>query len=265
MTEKSNIIRSCQLQSQLDEKGYCVINWDIADVLTKLEQTYYESGLLADRDTYLTLYCNDVEMRTRIQGKLRSIIQPVLETFFIEYKILVAAYIIKPANSAEPFYIHQDPTIVDERKYIPVNMWIPLQDAIIDNGTLWVLEKSHKLYKSWRAPSLPHLFEKDTEKIKPLLKPVEVRRGQILFFDPRLVHMSGVNKTVHQRVVAYFTVAHHTASIMTPVMVNASNMKQCKLIPQPDNYFDVCTDFLSGVVAGRHYDYSMYETIFTES
>ncbi|HLK14213.1 MAG TPA: phytanoyl-CoA dioxygenase family protein, partial [Fimbriimonadaceae bacterium] len=63
----------------------------------------------------------------------------------------IAHAIFKPAGQGAPTPWHQDEAYWDPAKsYCAVSVWMPLQEATVENGCLWFLPGSH------RWPVLPH-------------------------------------------------------------------------------------------------------------
>jgi hypothetical protein len=84
--------------------------------------------------------------------------------------------------------------------------WIPFEDSSVENGTLMVVDGSH------RWPEADHLRDfkvRDLDDIGTRLGrdlptdavvPVAVRKGQVEFHHCRLLHASGPNRSPHPRV-----------------------------------------------------------------
>lgn len=92
-----------------------------------------------------------------------------------------------------------------------VAAWASLEDATIENGALKIVPKSHKVkfydheYPDWNGMVNKAYFgikdhEKfdDTQKIDLLMK-----KGDIVFFHPLLIHGSGENKSTGYRKVDF--------------------------------------------------------------
>ncbi len=79
--------------------------------------------------------------------------------------------------------------------------WCPLiRDTTIENGTIWVCPKSHKIgiaKQDWIESSNRALQLIVKDEVVQQFEPIqlEMKLGQLLIFDPRLFHKSGVNTT----------------------------------------------------------------------
>lgn len=112
------------------------------------------------------------------------------------------AFFIKPGSreksKLEP---HQDSPVIDERTTYAIFTWIPLQDINEENGALYVLSRSHLWGNSCRSQHIPWAFRNLNRQLWKYMKPQYINRGDILFFDPSLIHGSAGNYTSEIRVV----------------------------------------------------------------
>jgi ectoine hydroxylase-related dioxygenase (phytanoyl-CoA dioxygenase family) len=127
--------------------------------------------------------------------------KPIFETYFQNYKNVLNSFIVKIAGDKSEFALHQDSTSCDESKYSPLSLWIPLQDTNIDNGTLCVVPKTHQVFSNYRGVSIQPDYYKYEEEIRKYLMPIQLKAGDILVFDNRLVHYSPANKSKNDRIV----------------------------------------------------------------
>lgn len=94
---------------------------------------------------------------------------------------------------------HQDEDFIPTRDRSLAGAWIAIDDAVVDNGCLWILPESHKPGILW--PMYPHKDDRydcvqmsydfpyeDKEAV-----PVEVPAGSIVFFNGYLLHKSEPN------------------------------------------------------------------------
>ena len=96
------------------------------------------------------------------------------------------------------FHSHQDWTMVDGTTGTgTVNVWCPLVDATLDNGTLRVAPGSHRMLDAVRCSPMPPSGDQNPgwQVGWQEMLPVEVRVGQVLIFDHATPHSSGPNTT----------------------------------------------------------------------
>ena len=95
---------------------------------------------------------------------------------------------------------HQDENFIPTRDRSLIGVWIALDDAVIENGCLWVIPGSHKdgiLYptrphNSTEFDHTPELFQTPFEGEMGMA--VEVKRGGAVFFNGYLHHRSLKNR-----------------------------------------------------------------------
>jgi hypothetical protein len=114
------------------------------------------------------------------------------------YEPFMIAATTKGAQGEDVRY-HQDWTYTDERQVRAVFLWCPLVDVVIDNGTLSVVSGSHEWSRSIRPSRAVQITEELQGDLAPLGRPVELRAGDALVFDPATFHGSGPNRTDHRR------------------------------------------------------------------
>lgn len=109
-------------------------------------------------------------------------------------------YYYKPPG-ARGQAMHQDNFYLLASPATCIAAWTPIDDATEDNGCLWVVPGSHRhdihcpeegSTRTWFNYGDSHIkpFPRDAKPV-----PVEVMRGQTLFFGGNLIHGSGPNRT----------------------------------------------------------------------
>ncbi len=104
---------------------------------------------------------------------------------------------------------HQDEDFIPTRDRTLAGGWIALDDATIENGSLWVIPGSHKPGILWPMEKTEdERFDCTKESINFPYKdedaiPVEVKAGAIVFFNGYLLHRSLPNRmqSGHRRVL----------------------------------------------------------------
>jgi phytanoyl-CoA hydroxylase len=99
---------------------------------------------------------------------------------------------------------HQDERFIPTRDRSLVGAWIALDDATIENGCLWVLPGSHRpgILHQHRPHDNPDEYDPTDESFgfdDSGAIPVEVKTGDVVFFNGYLLHKSTKNRSTGTR------------------------------------------------------------------
>jgi hypothetical protein len=98
---------------------------------------------------------------------------------------------VKEPGPEGDFPVHQDWTYVDESRFASYAFWIPMQDVTINNGVLHTVSGSHRFITALRGPYVHEPFKQLSESIKTkYAEPVNLKAGEALIWDHRLIHFS---------------------------------------------------------------------------
>lgn len=190
---RDSIFKENQQQAQFEKDGFVKIplleNHQI-EQLQELCVSYFPevSGVF-----FSSSYLNDASLKKKISKEIIEIIQDKLAKFFINYRSIGAAFLIKGVGAQSEMPMHQDWTIVDESKFYAANIWIPLTPTDAKNGTIEVMKGSHRWNNALRAPTLPFPFEGHQERIKKELTLIETKPGEVVVLNQALIHYSKPN------------------------------------------------------------------------
>jgi phytanoyl-CoA hydroxylase len=137
-----------------------------------------------------------------LRAILDSLVVARLDRSEGEAKCLQDYIFCKPAGEAGKAW-HQDATYIETDARSLTGVWIPIDDASIDNGCLWFIPGSHQSGELFRMER----HGRDDYDNAPVSigfddhseLPVEVKAGDVVFFDGHLLHRSGPNTTERPR------------------------------------------------------------------
>jgi Phytanoyl-CoA dioxygenase (PhyH) len=197
------IIKDAELAQQLHHTGYVVHGNIGAANIEKLLHLYNKLHHFKapDGGMFYSLYSDDIAYRQTVHQEIGQTLFEVYNKFFKNYKSVINSFIVKLPGPQSEFTLHQDSSGLDELKYSPLSLWIPLQDTNLDNGTLCVVPKSHGFFYPYRGISFSSPFKHFEDLLRNYLVPVNLKAGDILMFDNRLVHYSHINKSAGPRIV----------------------------------------------------------------
>ena len=179
-------------QREFDQRGHFVYQAFSENDIAAIRHFYSLKDPGINKDFYSSIESEDAAYRIEVDTFLKSYFTPLIDILMDRYLSLAATFIVKRgANST--IYDHTDDCLVDESEHTSVNMWSPLVDTGTLNGAIRVLPGSHRIPNVQRGFGIPYRFEsfKEIYADKMILCPMKA--GQILVYDPRLIHNSYPN------------------------------------------------------------------------
>lgn len=244
-----SVVRATSLAEQLHTEGYSVAELFNQEQILLLKDLYNETHNLSSSEggMFYGMYSLDLNYRKHVHHKISEIIQPALDTLFKDYKNVVNFFISKLPGPQSELNIHQDMTSLDETLFSPLSIWIPLHDVNEENGALCVVPRSHFMFSPFRSISFQTPYGNLSDEIAQYLRPVYMKAGQALIFDPRILHHSLPNFSNSPRVAIVAGIFPSEAEIITCYKEPEPDAA-IELLLQPDdfmftndNFFHNCT------------------------
>jgi cyclopropane fatty-acyl-phospholipid synthase-like methyltransferase len=201
------ILRDDAQNALLSRRGYVrerfLTETQINELLANARLFYPEDKLSPSQDqsgkSFILNSYTDPNTAYRESGAkyLKSILYPYIEQLFHGYRIISCGLFIK-VPGAGWLDLHYHPTVVDNPKHWVIDIWCPLINADLENGTLCVVPESHKIFpQTIGHPSSGPLFCKDyTDVIREQYSlALPSQAGDAVIFDNSLLHWSPVNRS----------------------------------------------------------------------
>lgn len=155
----------------------------------ELEHAFYGSVSIGELETKKEIH-RDIS---------QNLLGPYFEELLQDHRVLTYCFLVKGLGDKSILKLHQDWSIVDERKYRNYNLWVPLVDSTKENGPLYALKGSHHFPLNIRGGGIPHKYSQCFESAKEHMEAIEVMTGEALLFDVRLLHYSPPNHSQYPR------------------------------------------------------------------
>lgn len=199
----TQIFKDTQHDQALLENGYAIVPFLNSDQIQRLKDYFYELHPETPKGLYATAHSPDLEFRKKISDRISEEFKAPCDEWFDDIFQQGGTFIVKgPGQSIlDP---HQDWNIVDETEFRSFNVWVPLVDVTAENGAVFILEKSHLLMPTFRGPNFPNPMGKIMPEVWKLMVPLEMKAGEALVYDHRLVHGSPRNETETDRLACVF-------------------------------------------------------------
>lgn len=201
------ILRDKSQNALLSRRGYVrqrlLADDQIKDLLDNARHFYPQADLLPSMDRsgnsyILNSYTDDnTAYRQFAAEHLKNILRPYVEQLLDGYRLISCGLFIK-APGAGWLDLHYHPTVVDNPKHWVIDIWCPLIDTDLTNGTLCVVPESHKIFPQIIGhPSSGPLFCKDYTNIvrEKFSLALPSRAGDVVIFENSLLHWSPINNS----------------------------------------------------------------------
>jgi ectoine hydroxylase-related dioxygenase (phytanoyl-CoA dioxygenase family) len=213
-----NIFKTDELQEQFDQKGYVVLPMLEKDEVDAL-LTYYKNQSFDNKieaGFHISLDNQNEELVKEVGSKIKEVLAPKATQLFDDCKIFTSSYVIKEPGLQNIVPPHQDWTFVDESEFCSATVWIALVDVTEQNGALGVIPGSHKIFHHKRSSPSPqskspladHIFT-----LFPFVEVIEMKAGESLIFDNRLIHASPPNLSDQARIAVGIGITQREAQL----------------------------------------------------
>ena len=201
-------------QADLERYGFAVVDALDEAQLELARQLYAELGPAPD-DPKVALnwsfHSRSAAYKREVKAKMLAAFGDVVDEMLVDHEVYLTTFITKWPGPNSGFAPHQDPSLVDERHYRGVTVWIPLGDTGpvdgIDNGMLRFVPGSHRFSDALRVTDVDRSQVAGHEEA--VLRHgvgMPSTAGQALVFDNRVIHYSMPNESDEPRVVLSFGV-----------------------------------------------------------
>lgn len=223
------LFKNAEIQEEFALNGFSVQPFlNTAEVATLLNS--YEGLLSMLPDGLPDTFCpsgrfEDPVLRNFARNSIDAVVPSRLKSFFIDRKasLLGGTFLIKPSGPNTALSPHQDSSHVDESCSFSVYAWIPLVDTTIENGAFHVVPGSHLWGNKHRSLNVPWCFAGEEDSLLKLSQPVDVKCGEVCFFEGALIHSSPPNLSEQTRVALNYFIKpanqqflHHFVDEKTP-------------------------------------------------
>ncbi len=203
-----------KLQTEFDSKGFVkvpLLNTNEVDTLVKLyNQT---SHIHADTNSlhHTTTDTRNEAVIRKVDMAIKQMFVPALEKIMLDFKPLAGCFHIKECGSGSATGIHQDPTFVDESRYVSANVWVALHDMNEQNGHLYFIPGSNKIPCLRITPDSPSYYANFYGDLKGMAEPVSMKKGEAVIFNNATIHGATDNLSNRVRLAATLLVCSNKA------------------------------------------------------
>ena len=195
-----------QLDTQFKTDGYCVVENLLPQQTVKLlEENFFRLADKAGLDIpFSTTHWSSNDLyRQEVHRSVTEAVFPLISRLLPNYKNIFGYYLAKKPGGKNKTTIHQDWTLCDESIYTGMTLWSPLTAVNLQNGCFQVVKRSHLFYNNIRGTNIESPYTSFGNAIEEeYLTSLELKKGDAVFFDHRLMHASPPNLTDKIRIAA---------------------------------------------------------------
>lgn len=207
------------LQIEFEKNGFVKIpllkQEEVQDLLAYYNNLELDSK--QDNGFHISLDSQEPALVKEISNRIKTVFEHSINDVFEAAKVFTASYVIKEPGLQNIVPPHQDWTFVDEEKFCSLTVWTPLIDVTEENGALGVIRGSQHLFKHFRSSPSPqsksplsdHIFT-----LFPYVDIIEMKAGEALIFDNRLIHASPPNLSNSPRIAVGVGLCHADAKLL---------------------------------------------------
>mgnify|MGYP006089270081 CR=1 FL=1 len=210
---ESLILKNKSAQGQLNEKGYVIVSLLQAEDVLNLTNFYNQNNAELPSGLSATAHNPDFAFRAKMSDFIHETVRVKINEKFNNIKMLGGTFMSKTKGESGVLPPHQDWTLVDEKEHASYNLWIPLVDVNQNNGSIQVIDGSHKWKEGVRGPNLHGPFAESTDEMWGKMNTLDMKAGEVLVYDHRLVHSSTENNTDQNRLVVVFGIIPESAEM----------------------------------------------------
>ena len=198
---KGELLTMRRFERELLEKGFYILPQVDSEIIESL--IGFSSNLNTNKGLgfHTSHFLPDLKEKVKIHEFLNQTIETIVKDYFQDYKIIYANFMIKGGGKEGAVPLHADWSYVDETQFVSYSIWLPLCNISAQNGGFGVVPYSHLIANQERGPNI-HLTSrrKDAEIIERWGESLQMKKGEMLVYDHRLLHYSDVNLSEHVRV-----------------------------------------------------------------
>jgi hypothetical protein len=194
----NRIFHDLELESHFQKNGFVSIPLlspeEVSEINDELTHLATDAQLRERMPFYLSLFDGD-QAHKKLCRQVISRVASRFQTVLFNYRFTLGNLFYKFPDSGE-LNIHDHADQTDESKYTSITVWIPLVDTDRTNGTLELVDGSHKLFPFITHFNAPLYFNDFSRSlVDNYCRPTNARAGEAIIFCDKLIHYSGPNFT----------------------------------------------------------------------
>ncbi len=204
--------RDAALDAQFERDGFVVVPGVARDAVRPMRRIHRRLVGRVPSGFYSTPYSPDAELKRAVHAALLQECGPAIDMVLESYRPLLASFVTKGVDRRGAMPPHMDWSFVCERRASSLNFWVPLVDVDSRNGAVSVLPGSHRMEFTRRGSGTTNPYSEIEQLAAAHMVPLEMKAGDALIHDHRVLHSSPVNRRRRPRVAIACALVHRDVS-----------------------------------------------------
>lgn len=222
-------------EDEINENGYIVIkNFLDANQVNYLKGLYENQHCESEIGCWNSLYDLPIGQGRELSDKVVKALEPKFQELFNNAVFPVALYISKNPHKGHASLVHRDDSMHNEEEVQYRQCWMPLVDITKKNGALYVVPKSHLLFKDERPMFAPWGYDHLRDRLEHEFEVLYLNAGDLVVYFEKTLHGSYLNNSEEKRPVLQGAVLHKDSEPFFTRFNSAENVVE---------YFKVTNDF----------------------
>jgi len=238
--KKHQSFKDNELQERFEKFGYVTMkNFLDKETISHLHSIYEQtSNVVTDKSFFISQWSNKSDIKDKINREVQKALVPRAQKYLNNYEPVFAVFGVKHPKPDSNMYLHQDWSHVDETSFRTINVWCPLLDLTANHGPVQLIKGSHRLFDTWRGVDIPDSFlDIGAENLKPYLTDIILEAGDVLMWDHRIIHGSGINSSDTTRVAAIVNMRPKDAKFYLFYADSYKDVKEIEVFEPPADFF----------------------------
>lgn len=229
--------KDSRLQEEFDKIGFVKVPLLSGEDVFLLKKYIIENTPIVDMSNQLGFFqgvcIENKEEKKSLDKYIKSIVNSKLSDLIHNFKPIIYTALAKGSSDNSKLELHQDSSFVDENIDYSMSLWIPLSDSNFENGAIHFLDGSHKTFPIIRCATISHDYG-DPQKIKDRMQCIDVKAGEVLLFNARLLHYTPNNTSGEIRIAVMSCLVRSDADILQWYKISDSRLEVYKM---EDDFF----------------------------
>lgn len=254
MKEKRPLFKDDALQAQFERDGWVKLSLLDGDEVERLLAYYHNlpAEPLPDYGFHVSMDKASQSLKEGVMKELREVIGRKAASYFRDFQIFTASFVVKEHNPKGVVPPHQDWTFVDEEQFDSVTVWTTLVPTDMHNGCMGVINGSHRYFDYIRASPSPQCKTPISDHaftLFPYMQLVPMVPGEALVFDNRTIHASPPNTSGQARIAAGIGITQAEAELYHYYLLPDEQPEQLERYTVDPQFF---AQYNNGMLSAMH-------------